>query len=144
MSDFSLDNVLDLEEEFYTEGFKEGHEKSAKEQYIEGKIYGLQTGFQRFLVVGYLEGLVSFWRQLPNLASVTSHIDQLEKILAAIPKTNDDDAVAVYEKSVLSARNKARVIAALTKTTDKLDKLDLLVGRVGGSLQVSEDLNDMW
>ena len=48
MSDFDIDEVLNLEEEQYNLGFKEGQEHSTKEQYLEGKQYGYQTGFQRF------------------------------------------------------------------------------------------------
>ncbi|KAM9932929.1 hypothetical protein OXX80_007436 [Metschnikowia pulcherrima] len=143
MSDINLDAALDLEEEFYEKGFKEGHEHSAKEQFLEGKMYGLQTGFQRFLVVGYLQSLLEIWT-CENTPSLQTHLEQLRKILGEISLSNDDEAVAKYEKAITSARNKARVIAAITKTGDKIARLDTLVKEVGGNLQVSEDLNNMW
>ena len=48
MSDIDIDNVLNLEEEQYELGFKEGQIQGTKDQYLEGKEYGYQTGFQRF------------------------------------------------------------------------------------------------
>lgn len=143
MDDLTLDGVLDLEESFYEKGFHEGHEHSSKEQFFEGKIYGLQTGFQRFIVVGYLQGLLEEWSE-NETPLLKTHLEQLRKFLSDISASNDDQAVAQYEKSLTSARNKARVIAAVTKTTDKISRLDGLIKDVAGNLQVSEDLNDMW
>lgn len=45
---------------------------------------------------------------------------------------------------IKKARNKLRVIANITKESLKIDNLDNLVKEVGGSLQVSEDQEDMW
>lgn len=142
MDDLSLDDALSLEANFYSEGFQEGQEQHAREQFLEGKIYGLQTGFQRFLIVGYLQGLLEFWRQ--TTTNIDSHLDQMEKALQKITSSNDDSAVAQYEKAVNSARNKARIIASLTKTTEKLHGLDALIKEVGGNMQVAENMNEMW
>ncbi|KAF8002366.1 hypothetical protein HF325_003331 [Metschnikowia pulcherrima] len=106
-------------------------------------MYGLQTGFQRFLVVGYLQLLLEIWT-CENTPLLQTHLEQLRKILGEISLSNDNEAVAKYEKAITSARNKARVIAAITKTGDKIARLDTLVKEVGGNLQVSEDLNNMW
>lgn len=55
------DEVLNVEEEYYQKGFREGQEQSTRQQEMEGKEYGYQTGFQRFLIVGYIDGLVEHW-----------------------------------------------------------------------------------
>ena len=47
-------------------------------------------------------------------------------------------------KNIKKARNKLRVIASITKETWKIDSLDNLVKEVGGTLQVSENPDDMW
>lgn len=143
MDDLNLDGALDIEDEFYAKGYRDGQEQSAREQFVEGKIFGLQTGFQRFLVVGYLQGLVGEWKKLEN-ASVASHLAQLEKLVSDIPTSNGDHEVELYEKAVLKARNKARVVATITKTSEKIAALDRLVKEVGGLLQVSENVEEMW
>ena len=48
MSDIDIDNVLNLEEEQYELGFKEGQIQGTKDQYLEGKEYGYQTDFNDF------------------------------------------------------------------------------------------------
>lgn len=150
MSDmFDLDDVLNLEEDYYKEGYKEGREHSTKQQYIEGMEYGYQTGFQRFLVVGYIQGLVEYWELHldsygPSNKALAAHLSQLTELVATIPTTNGDDEVEVYEKQLSKARNKLRVVAMLTKESWKISKLDDLVREVGGQLQVSENPDDMW
>ena len=145
MEEFDLDDVLHLEDTFYKDGFKEGREKSTRDQYIEGKEYGYQTGYQRFLIVGYMKGLVQVWRsqidQYPGL--VPAMLDQLERLLD-VPITNGDKEVAVYEQNLTKARNKLRVIAAVIKEQDKINDLDAKVKRIVGNLQVQEDMNEMW
>lgn len=143
MADITLDGILDVEDEFYAQGYQEGQDQSIKEQFVEGKIYGLQTGFQRFLVIGYIRGLLEDWKRLEN-PSISTHLDQLEKLVANIPTSNGDKEVEIYEKAVIKARNKVRVVATITKTNDKILNLDNLIKEVGGTLQVSENLDDMW
>ena len=50
----------------------------------------------------------------------------------------------IMKKNIKKARNKLRVIASITKETWKIDSLDNLVKEVGGTLQVSENPDDMW
>ena len=148
MSDFDIDEVLNLEEEQYNLGFKEGQEHSTKEQYLEGKQYGYQTGFQRFLIVGYIQGLVGEW--LDNLdnynasKSLQGHINQLSELITDIPLTNGDEEVEKYEKNIKKERNKLRVTANITKENWSIENLDNLIKEVGGTLQVSENQDDMW
>ncbi|SGZ48332.1 CIC11C00000005112 [Sungouiella intermedia] len=143
MDDLTLDEALDVEENFYAEGYRDGKEQSAKEQFLEGKVYGLQTGFQRFLLIGYIQGLIEEWRK-DERPGISNHLDQLEKLVSEVPLTNGDAEVEIYEKAVLKARNKVRVIATITKTSNRVLGLDNLIKQVGGSLQVSENLDDMW
>ena len=149
MSDIDIDNVLNLEEEQYELGYKEGQAQGTEDQYLEGKEYGYQTGFQRFLIVGFILEFVKFW--LSNIdqyntssSSLRNHLDNLKSILANISTTNDDKEVEEYEKNIKKARNKLRVIATITKESWKIDSLDNLVKEVGGTLQVSENPDDMW
>lgn len=143
MADITLDDVLDLEEKFYEEGYTEGQERSVKDNYLEGKAYGLQTGFQRFLVVGYIQGLIELWEK-DESKTVKNHLSQLKSLIEGISFTNEDKDVENYEQAIGKARNKVRVIASITKTSEKVAKLDNLVKEVGGSLQVFENADSMW
>lgn len=58
--------------------------------------------------------------------------------------TNGDKEVAKYELAIGKARNKVRVLASITKSSEKIAKLDNLIKEVGGALQVSENVDEMW
>lgn len=68
MADDPFDGVLNLEEEFYQEGYKQGAEDGIKAGRIEGRALGLERGFEKFLESGRLHGRAIIWaNRLPNL-----------------------------------------------------------------------------
>ncbi|RKP28792.1 DUF1715-domain-containing protein [Metschnikowia bicuspidata] len=144
MADINLDAALEVENVIYLKGYQEGVDAASNEQFLEGKIYGLQTGFQRFLIVGYIEELLHQWMLQETEGRIKTHLDQASALLASITNENDDSLVAVYEKAVAALRNKVRVIAGITKTTDKIAGLDKLVQEVGGTMAVASNPDEMW
>jgi hypothetical protein len=149
--DYDMDKILNLEEEYYRQGYEEGQDFSTKQQYNEGKEYGYQTGFQRFLIIGYIEGLVKYWQTniekyekgIEN-KSLRNHISQLSELVQNPPTTNGMEEVKEFEKRITKGRNKLRVIANICKELWKVNKLDSLMKEIGGQLQVSENVDDMW
>lgn len=144
MADINLDAALEVENVIYLKGYQEGVDAASNEQFLEGKIYGLQTGFQRFLIVGYIEELLHQWMLQDTQGRIKTHLDQASALIASITNENDDSLVAVYEKAVAALRNKVRVIAGITKTTDKIAGLDKLVQEVGGTMAVASNSDEMW
>ncbi|RLV95353.1 putative ORAOV1 family protein [Spathaspora sp. JA1] len=151
MSDLNIDTeeILNPEEESYKQGYREGQQQSTNEQYVEGKQFGLQTGFQRFLIVGYIQGLVDQWKKRlgqyeGNVTALESHLRQLEDLISGIPDGNSDTEVAEYESRLTKARNKVRVISTLTKDNSNINSLDDLIKSVGGQLTTSENVDEMW
>lgn len=149
--DYDVDQILNLEQEYYEQGYQEGQDFSTKQQYIEGKEYGYQTGFQRFLIVGYIQGLLGSWKHniddyekgSKNI-SLRNHLEQLGELVNNIPITNGADEVKLFETRINKARNKVRVIANICKELWKVNNIDNLMKEIGGQLQVSENVDDMW
>jgi hypothetical protein len=56
-----FDEVLDLEDQFFREGYKKGHEDGVKAGRTEGRALGLENGFQKFLEAGRLQGRAIVW-----------------------------------------------------------------------------------
>ncbi|CCG23394.1 hypothetical protein CORT_0D05550 [Candida orthopsilosis Co 90-125] len=147
--DIDTDEVLNLEQEQYQIGYQEGVEESAKQQYLEGKQFGYQTGFQRFLIVGYIKGLIEEWEgHIDNYSDsksvLSNHLQQLKSYVDNISVNNDETSVAQFELQLKKARNKLRVICQLVKESWKINNLDTLVEQVVGSMQVSENVDEMW
>ncbi|KXJ87760.1 hypothetical protein Micbo1qcDRAFT_236284 [Microdochium bolleyi] len=67
-ADDLFDDVLNLEEQYYQEGFDEGLRDGSEAGKIEGRSVGLKSGFEKFLEAGRLQGRALVWaNRLPSL-----------------------------------------------------------------------------
>lgn len=48
---------------FYEEGYNDGLQAGTKAGFAEGREFGVQTGYQRFLDLGLLQGRVIVWEE---------------------------------------------------------------------------------
>jgi len=60
-NDDPFEDVLNLEEQFYQNGYKQGQEDGIKAGMIEGRSLGLERGFQKFTESGRLYGRAIVW-----------------------------------------------------------------------------------
>lgn len=58
-----LDSLLDLEEQFYNEGYNLGTADGAKAGYTEGSVFAVEKGFEKFVEMGRLYGKALVWAQ---------------------------------------------------------------------------------
>lgn len=58
-----LDGLLDLEEQFYKEGFDLGVADGAAAGYTEGSVFAVENGFEKFVEMGRLYGKALVWAQ---------------------------------------------------------------------------------
>lgn len=65
-----LDSLLDLEEDFYNEGYNLGVSDGAHAGYTEGTVFAVEKGFEKFVEMGRLYGKALVWAQ--RLAGSTS------------------------------------------------------------------------
>ncbi|QLQ78767.1 hypothetical protein HG537_0B01160 [Torulaspora globosa] len=137
------DYLLNLEQQFYQEGYEQGLSEKAKENYIEGKQFGLQVGFQRFVILGQIQGIVEVLKSsLVDGSSILKNVESIERLLADIQMSNDDDAVAEYESVIVKVRNKLRnVLLSLHRQCGRagdpltLESIEEASTRVAGQLK---------
>lgn len=60
-NDDPFEHVLNLEEQFYQSGYKQGQEDGVNAGRIEGRSLGLERGFQKFVESGKLYGRAIVW-----------------------------------------------------------------------------------
>lgn len=148
-----LDGLLDLEEEFYNAGFEEGSAENVKHNYMEGKQYGLQVGFQRYLLLGQIEGLLDVLEVLDGDKKIFARkIETIRNLLSGLKMNNEAASVADYENRVVKIKNKFRTILLLLQKQLKRGPEDTLsltaVERVSLSIaqevkgHIEEDNND--
>ncbi|KAL6231646.1 hypothetical protein BDW75DRAFT_36923 [Aspergillus navahoensis] len=58
-----LESLLDLEEDFYKEGFNLGAADGAEAGYTEGSVFAVEKGFEKFIELGKLYGKALVWAQ---------------------------------------------------------------------------------
>lgn len=62
-----LDDLFDLEEKFYDEGYELGTRDGAKAGYNEGTVFAVEKGFEKFQEMGRLYGKGIIWaKRLPG------------------------------------------------------------------------------
>ncbi|ELR07163.1 hypothetical protein VC83_03910 [Pseudogymnoascus destructans] len=93
MSADPFDDLLSLEDKFYDEGFQLGSTEGAKAGKIEGRVFGLEKGFEKFVEAGRLHGRSVVWAgrlpqdDTPDKPASTSEVQQGEThIAASIPQ----------------------------------------------------------
>ncbi|KAL2803345.1 hypothetical protein BJX63DRAFT_76364 [Aspergillus granulosus] len=66
-----LESLLDLEEDFYKEGYDLGAADGAEAGYTEGSVFAVEKGFEKFLELGRLYGKALVWAQRLACANET-------------------------------------------------------------------------
>ncbi|ODQ65105.1 DUF1715-domain-containing protein [Nadsonia fulvescens var. elongata DSM 6958] len=134
-----FEDVLNLEDKYYHDGYNEGYRDGLKSGFLEGKEYGIQTGFQRLVDFGILQGRLKVWQHQIASATVTSggpanerQIKRIQQLQQLLPETvalsNDDADVEDYERRMKKAIARAKTLAATFKGTPPLRLDDSLVG----------------
>ncbi|RHZ66214.1 Yae1 family protein [Aspergillus thermomutatus] len=71
-----LDGLLDLEEEFYQEGYSLGAADGAQAGYTEGSVFAVEKGFEKFVELGRLYGKALVWAQRVADSDFSRHSSQ--------------------------------------------------------------------
>lgn len=112
MSDF--DELLNLEEEFYREGYQEGHNENLKNNFLEGKQFGLQVGYQRFVLLGQMVGICDVFDSLElENVSFSKNIETVLRLIESVERNNEEENVEEFEKTIVKLKNKFRTIMIL-------------------------------
>lgn len=100
MSDDPFDGLLDLEQEFYQEGYDTGLADGQHAGFVEGKVFGMEKGYEKALELGRLHGRALIWqirsKQAASAQSMSSSVPALTNTLqllshlenSALPKNS--------------------------------------------------------
>ncbi|KAJ1326224.1 Yae1-like protein [Microdochium nivale] len=93
-ADDLFDDVLNLEDQYYQEGYDEGLKDGVEAGKIEGRSVGLKSGFEKFLEAGRLQGRALVWaNRLPSLTGSSDGGDDASSLVTlATSSTNTTGA----------------------------------------------------
>lgn len=127
-NDDLFEGALNLEDSSYALGYEQGVADGSQAGRVEGRIFGLEKGFEKFLDMGKLHGRTRIWssrlalaaeeklessplalasnpRLKKNVESLKSHTS-----LYDISTANDEDSVADFDERKKRATSKVKVI----------------------------------
>ncbi|KAF4334429.1 3-oxoacyl [Fusarium beomiforme] len=125
-----FEDVLNLEERFYTEGYQQGIKDGVQAGRIEGRSFGMQKGFEKFLESGRLASKAIVWANripprndaasgeactlppLPKNARLEKNINTLYALVEpdTLSTENSDEAVQDFDDRVKRAQGKAKIV----------------------------------
>lgn len=125
VTDDPFDELLNLEEQYYNEGHALGVADGQQAGRIEGRTFGLEKGFEKYVAMGMLAGQCAVWQGRSDARSADSCLPRLDPngrlgkqlhLLSALvdidtlSHDNTEDAVAEFDDRLKAARGKAKVI----------------------------------
>ncbi|OLL26807.1 putative ORAOV1 family protein [Neolecta irregularis DAH-3] len=132
-----LDNLVNLEETFYREGYAEGQTDGIAAGEIEGRAFGLEQSFGYFYKLGYLKAQCTALLKDPETpAKALKHTDKLKSMIEQVPQTNQDQPEGEdFDSRWRRIKAKSRLVRNLT------GRRDIAITDQDGELDVVEELD---
>lgn len=120
MEEDPFDSLLNLEENFYDDGYQLGVADGSRAGRIEGRAFGLEKGFEKFLPMGILHGRSTVWA-----GRLANHQGQRQGANGAIaeqppPRHTDEPqhgAQHTEDRSIVEEASENEQISAAEPTT---------------------------
>lgn len=160
--DLNFDVILNIEQQSYQKGFDEAFSVGEQHSYKDGKQFGIQTGFQRFVLIGALKKTCELLEEaLQNDGNIESNTKQMSAISDIVKNvnifyaenanfihaTNSSKDVELYESLIKKIRSKAKVAFTRLGYKSLYSELDTTCRIISGeipSTQISSVEEDMW
>ncbi|KAJ5297968.1 hypothetical protein PENANT_c012G00283 [Penicillium antarcticum] len=133
-----LDSLLDLEEEFYNEGYELGTADGAESGYTEGSVFAVEKGFEKFVEMGRLYGKALVWaqrlEQKQSSAKPSSQADSASDSLSLDPSICKD-MPSLPPHSTRLARNLQTILELVDPATLDMSNTEEAVNDVDERLK---------
>ena len=138
-----FEDLLSLEDQYFKEGYDLGVADGSRAGRIEGRVFGLQKGFEKFVEIGKLHGKAAVWKarlpatqgeckgeyagaKMPTLSSsdrLEKHVHRFQALTdpASLSMENNEDAVSEFDDRLKDAKAKATLIARITQEDEDLN-----------------------
>ena len=96
LEDDPFDEVLNLEQDFYKDGYELGVQDGKKAGLVEGRFFGLEKGFEKFTTMGEMHGRADVWARRLRTNVTREGADDLNSDEAPV---KDTEALGIPDKS---------------------------------------------
>lgn len=127
-----FDTLFNLEDQYYSEGYNLGVADGSQAGRVEGRVFGLEKGFEKFAAMGALAGRCAVWearlpteteaqtnhaqlKSLPKNARLAKHLQTLYALTEAesLSTENNEDSVSDFDDRFKRAEGKVKVVEKL-------------------------------
>ncbi|OQV10598.1 hypothetical protein CLAIMM_14575 [Cladophialophora immunda] len=155
-----LDDLLELENDYYKEGYDAGVADSTYAGMIEGKVFGIEKGYEKALELGKLHGRALVWRErssfsvkeVPEESSTPENSDssRLGDIIKTLSQLSDNTRFRRHVEGLRTASDSATIAKdnsdeAVTEFDDRVArakaKAKVIANIVGESLNSTSASN---
>lgn len=150
-----FDSLLSLEDTFYAEGHALGVADGSRAGRIEGRLFGLEKGFDKFVEIGQLHGRAQVWQsrvaaqaagkaagggkggamtvEMKGGERLKKHVERLSELTdpQSLETRNDDEAVQEAEERLAGGRAKFTLISRIVGEGD--GEVGVMLSAVGGA-----------
>ncbi|KAJ6257219.1 hypothetical protein Dda_8106 [Drechslerella dactyloides] len=119
-----FDAVLNLEEDFYAVGYREGLNAGRTAGRLEGRALGIEKGFEKYLALGLIRGRTKIWHARTSAGESTNqdatfaisnprhvkHISALRTLSANPPIRNEEDDVEEVDDRIRRGKAKVKIL----------------------------------
>ena len=131
-----FDSLLNLEDDFYRDGYQLGVADGSRAGYLEGRAFGIEKGFDKFFAMARIYGRATVWaarlqnvnhaegdpvdsdlseqslRPLPVNRRLEGHIQNLMALVdpSTLSMENDEDSVSEFDDRLNRAKAKVKLI----------------------------------
>lgn len=138
-----FDTLFSLEDQYYTEGYNLGVADGSRAGLIEGRLFGLEKGFEKFAAMGNLAGRNAVWeaRTAPTtVSSASTPEDQENKdgVAVALPKLSGGPRLAKHLQTLFALTEAASL--STENNEDSVSDFDDRLKRAEGKVKVVEKL----
>ncbi|KAK7951582.1 uncharacterized protein PG986_007310 [Apiospora aurea] len=136
MASDPFDDVLNLEDQYYDQGYKLGYDDGFQAGKTEGRSVGLKKGYEKFLEAGRLQSKAVIWaNRIPHMQTAAPDLDN-NNITRLPPISNSN---ARLEKNITSLYALVEPGTLSTENTDgAVNDFDDRLKRAQGKLKIVE------
>lgn len=128
MDNSLLESLLDLEEDFYKEGFNLGGTDGAEAGYTEGSVFAVEKGFEKFVELGKLYGKALVWAQrLADMKQSKHEAPQNMESVESVAATKESPLTPPVCKTMAHFPHSSRLAKNLDTLLELVDPASLLM-----------------
>ncbi|KAL9083531.1 MAG: hypothetical protein Q9159_005723 [Coniocarpon cinnabarinum] len=143
MDDDPFDELFNLEDKYYQEGYEQGRRDGAGQSRLGARIFGIEKGYEKYIEMGRIQARARVWSEDLRIAAQTStdevrgtsskvhqtlqdpalrsrlakHVDVLTALVdpTTLSTQNTDDAVSDFDDRIKRAQAKCKVVERMLR-----------------------------